>query len=36
MSLKGKADGRELSTEYYESFEILPFGPPRHTQEGLG
>ena len=28
-----EAMARELSTEYYESSEILPFGPPRSTQE---
>jgi len=26
----------ELSTGCYESSEILPFGPPRHTEGGLG
>jgi hypothetical protein len=34
ISLKSKRTERELSTECYESFEILPFGPPRSTQEG--
>jgi len=36
ISLKSNRDAAELSTEGYESSEILPFGPPApHKRAGL-
>jgi len=35
ISLKTNRDAAELSTEGYESSEVLPFGPPA-PQEGAG
>jgi hypothetical protein len=36
ISLTSRSDAAELSTEGYESSEILPFGPPRSIRRALG